>query len=103
MIYTYVPHMNKATFHTYGKTKYVRNYLRVWAEGKFSQRTGSGQVNKQEEKRQRFTAGRADKCQLGSDLEYFPTASALWYPSVILQLQISELNLTTELNDLSLM
>lgn len=89
MLYTYVLHMNKATFHTYGKTKYVRNYLRVWAEGKFSQRTGSGQVNKQEEKRQRFTAGRADKCQPGSDLEYFPTVSSYNYRSVNLILQLN--------------
>jgi len=47
----------------------VCHYLRVWAEGKFGQRTGFGQVDEQEEEGQSFTAGDRDTCPSGNVLE----------------------------------
>lgn len=52
----------KALFSIAGHQSREQPYLRVGAEGKFSQCTSFGQVNEQEEKRQGFTMEKGNVC-----------------------------------------
>lgn len=58
------------TFSTYSKNN-VLLYLGVWAEGKFGQCTGFGQVDEKEKERQRFTAEKQTDHKLGKDRVVF--------------------------------